>query len=56
MLTHRVLLTEIWGKAYENEVQYLRVYAAQLRRKLEKNPAEPEYLITEPGVGYRLGS
>lgn len=54
VLTHRQLLKQIWGPTYENEVQYLRVYMAQLRRKLEKDPAQPKYLLTEQGVGYRL--
>ena len=48
------LLVEVWGPAYETETHYLRVYMAQLRRKLEPDPARPRYLITEPGVGYRF--
>ena len=48
------LLVEVWGPAYETETHYLRVYMAQLRRKLEPDPAHPRYLITEPGVGYRF--
>lgn len=48
------LLTEVWGPVYEHETHYLRVYLAQLRRKLEPDPAHPRYLITEPGVGYRF--
>ncbi len=50
----RQLLIEVWGPAYETETHYLRVYLAQLRRKLEPDPARPRYLITEPGVGYRF--
>lgn len=48
------LLTEVWGPGYERESHYLRVYIAQLRRKLEPDPAHPIHLITEPGLGYRL--
>jgi two-component system KDP operon response regulator KdpE len=48
------LLQEVWGPAYETETNYLRVYMAQLRRKLEPDPAHPRHLITEPGMGYRF--
>jgi two-component system, OmpR family, KDP operon response regulator KdpE len=48
------LLQEVWGPAYETETNYLRVYMAQLRRKLEPDPAHPRYLLTEPGMGYRF--
>ena len=54
VLTHRQLLKEVWGPAYATQTQYLRVYMVQLRHKLERNSARPEYLVTEPGVGYRL--
>ena len=54
LLTHRVLLTEIWGHEYINDTQYLRVYIRSLREKLEERPEEPRYLLTEWGVGYRL--
>lgn len=54
VITHRQLLREVWGPGYTNESHYLRVYVAQLRRKLEADPARPRFLITEPGVGYRL--
>jgi two-component system KDP operon response regulator KdpE len=54
VVTHRQLLKEAWGAAYASETQYLRVYMGQLRHKLEPDPARPRYLITEPGVGYRL--
>jgi two-component system KDP operon response regulator KdpE len=56
VLTHQMLLKEVWGPSDESEVQYLRVYMAQLRQKLETDPAQPRYLITEPGVGYRLAA
>jgi len=48
------LLNEVWGPQHTEQSQYLRVYVAQLRRKLEQDPARPRYLQTEPGVGYRL--
>jgi two-component system, OmpR family, KDP operon response regulator KdpE len=54
VITHQQLLQEVWGQAYVEETQYLRVYIGQLRQKLEKQPAAPKYLVTEPGVGYRL--
>jgi two-component system KDP operon response regulator KdpE len=54
VMTHRQLLEATWGPAYANEAQYVRVYMGQLRQKLESNPARPRYLLTEPGVGYRL--
>jgi two-component system KDP operon response regulator KdpE len=54
VLTQRQLLNEVWGPQHTEQAQYLRVYIAQLRRKLERNPARPKYLQTEPGVGYRL--
>ena len=50
------LLREVWGPAYEHETHYLRVYVAQLRRKLEPDPSRPRYLLTEPGMGYRFES
>ncbi|MGH9281987.1 MAG: response regulator transcription factor [Acidimicrobiales bacterium] len=53
VVTHRAVLQEVWGPAYGTETQYLRVYASQLRRKLDEDPASPR-LLTEPGVGYRL--
>ena len=53
VLTHRMILQEVWGPEYGSETQYLRVYASQLRKKLADDPANPR-LITEPGVGYRL--
>ena len=54
VLTHRQLLNEVWGPNHLEQAQYLRVYIAQLRRKLESDPARPQHLQTEPGVGYRL--
>jgi two-component system KDP operon response regulator KdpE len=54
VLTHKQLLDQVWGPGHAHQAQYLRVYMTQLRHKLEKNPARPQYLITEPGVGYRL--
>ncbi len=54
VLTHRQLLNEVWGPQHTEQAQYLRVYIAQLRRKLERDPARPRHLFTEPGVGYRL--
>ncbi len=54
VLTHKQLLTEVWGPSHAADVQYLRVYAGQLRLKLEIDPAQPQFLITEAGVGYRL--
>lgn len=54
VVTQRQLLKEVWGPAYTTEGHYLRIYMGQLRHKLEADPTHPRYLITEPGVGYRL--
>ena len=54
VVTQTQLLKEVWGPAYADESHYLRVYMSQLRRKIEIDPARPRYLLTEPGVGYRL--
>jgi two-component system KDP operon response regulator KdpE len=54
VLTHRQLLREVWGPTHVEHAHYLRVYMGQLRRKIERDPAQPRYLLTEPGVGYRL--
>ncbi len=54
VLTHRQLLVEVWGPSHVEDSHYLRIYMSQLRRKLEADPARPEYLLTESGVGYRL--
>jgi two-component system KDP operon response regulator KdpE len=54
LITQRQLLTEVWGPAYTRETGYLRLYLAQLRRKLELEPSRPRHLVTEPGIGYRF--
>ena len=54
VLTHHYLLREVWGMGYEEELHMLRVNISNLRRKVEPDPARPRYIITEPGVGYRL--
>jgi two-component system KDP operon response regulator KdpE len=54
LVSQRHLLQEVWGPAYETETNYLRVYIAQLRRKLEPDPSRPRHLLTEPGMGYRF--
>jgi two-component system KDP operon response regulator KdpE len=54
LVTQTQLLQEVWGPSYRSETNYLRVYLAQLRRKLEPDPARPRHLITEPGMGYRF--
>ena len=54
VLTHNQILSQVWGKAYTDRPEYVRVHMAQLRQKLEDNPVAPVYLKTEPGVGYRL--
>lgn len=54
VLTHHFILKEIWGVAYQTETQYLRVFVAQLRKKIEANPNQPEHIVTESGVGYRF--
>jgi DNA-binding response OmpR family regulator len=54
LLTHRTILREVWGSAYQTESHYLHVYVSQLRRKIERDPSRPSYLLTEPGAGYRL--
>src|SRR5262249_15651021 len=54
LVSQRQLLQEVWGPRYESETNYLRVYLAQLRAKLEPDPARPRYLLTEPGMGYRF--
>jgi two-component system KDP operon response regulator KdpE len=53
LLSHRQLLNDVWGPGYDNAGGNLRLYMAQLRRKLERDPARPHWLITEPGMGYR---
>jgi two-component system KDP operon response regulator KdpE len=54
LVSQRQLLKEVWGPQYETETEYLRVYLAALRRKLEPTPSQPRYFITEPGMGYRF--
>ena len=54
LMTHRAILREVWGRAYADESHYLHVYVSQLRRKLEPDATRPRYILTEPGVGYRL--
>jgi len=54
IVTHRMLLREVWGTAYGEEVHQLRVHMANLRRKLEREPARPRHIVTEQAVGYRL--
>lgn len=54
VLTHQFILRQVWGPAHENDVQYLRVFARQIRQKIEADPAQPQLLLTEPGIGYRL--
>jgi len=53
VVTHRQLLTAVWGPAHADDVQYLRVFVGQLRQKIEPDPAQPQLIVTEPGVGYR---
>ena len=53
-LTHAQLFRAVWGTAHGDAQQYLRVYVAHLRRKIEPDPYEPKYIVTEPGVGYRF--
>ena len=54
VLTDQMLLRQVWGPSYGSEAHYLHVYMGHLRRKIEADPAQPRYLLTEPGVGYRL--
>lgn len=56
VLTHRLLLREVWGPQDSQENHYLRVFVASLRRKLEDDPARPRYMLTEQGVGYRFAA
>jgi two-component system KDP operon response regulator KdpE len=54
LVTHKQILRTVWGPAYENETHYLRVHFAHLRAKIEPDPSQPRYIVTDPGVGYRL--
>lgn len=56
VLTHQYLLKQVWGNSYSDQTQYLRVFVAQLRKKIEKDPNRPKYIITESGVGYRFNT
>ncbi|HWR93885.1 MAG TPA: response regulator [Flavobacterium sp.] len=56
VLTHQYLLKEVWGQTYSDQTQYLRVFIAQLRKKLENDPNRPKYILTESGVGYRFNT
>jgi two-component system, OmpR family, KDP operon response regulator KdpE len=56
VLTHRQILTAVWGPGHTEDLQYLRVFIAQLRQKLELSPVAPQLIVTEPGIGYRLSS
>jgi two-component system KDP operon response regulator KdpE len=55
VLTHQFLLKEIWGVGHADQNQYLRVFIAQIRKKIEDNPVRPKFLLTESGIGYRFG-
>lgn len=54
VLTHQQILKEVWGPSYQENAHYLRIYMSQLRQKLEADPTQPKYLLTESGVGYRF--
>lgn len=54
MLTHKNILHEVWGPAHGQDIQYLRTFISQIREKIEKNPAAPDIILTEPGIGYRM--
>lgn len=56
VITHRAALMSVWGAEYSSETQYLHVFINQLRHKIEENPAQPHYILTEPGIGYRFRS
>lgn len=56
VLTHQQILKEVWGPTHTRDLQYLRVYAGQLRQKIEASSAQPQFLVTEPGIGYRLAA
>jgi two-component system KDP operon response regulator KdpE len=53
-VTQQQLLKQVWGQAYAKESHYLRVYMSQLRHKIEHDPARPQHILTEPGIGYRI--
>lgn len=54
VLTHKQLLKAVWGSTYHDDTHYIRIYVSQLRRKIEQDPAQPRYIVTESGIGYRL--
>ncbi|MDB5579092.1 MAG: two component transcriptional regulator, winged helix family, partial [Bradyrhizobium sp.] len=54
VLTHKQILTAVWGPAHAEDTQYLRVYVGQLRQKIEEHPDDPHIILTEPGIGYRI--
>ena len=54
VVTHRQILTAVWGPAHTEDTQYLRVYIGQLRQKIEEQPDDPRIILTEPGIGYRI--
>ena len=54
VVTHRQILTAVWGAAHTEDTQYLRVYIGQLRQKIELIPSDPHIIVTEPGIGYRI--
>ncbi len=56
VVTHRQILTAVWGPAHTEDTQYLRVYIGQLRQKIERDPEDPRVVLTEPGIGYRIAS
>jgi len=55
VLTHKHILTAVWGPAHTEDTQYLRVYVGQLRQKIEADVGDPQIIVTEPGIGYRIG-
>lgn len=54
VITHQQLLKAVWGNQYSNDTHYIRVYIGQIRRKIEENPTQPQYILTESGIGYRM--
>ena len=54
VVTHKQLLKSVWGNNYDEDTHYIRVYIGQLRRKIEENPTQPRYIVTESGIGYRM--
>ena len=54
VVTHKQILTAVWGPAHTEDTQYLRVYVGQLRQKIEEHPDDPRFILTEPGIGYRI--